>query len=330
MEPTETQVPQPGETPEAEKHDKPLLTVEQQIAHLKAKGVTFDLCDEEEAATYLSGKCNFFRVTAYRKLFDKHVGGECDGQYANLDFAQLRYLSSLDRRLRDVLLPMTLDLEHFEKARLLNSAEANGEDGYSVVADFMGQSAKERRYIESQLEMRRNDVYSGALIRKYRDEMPLWAFLEVVSFGTFVGLVKFCADRWGDDALLVRHYLLKKGKSIRNASAHSLCILNDLQEYDIPTERVSPVVSKAIAECGVSKRLRSKKLRSPRMVQVATLLYLYGVAAPSGASRSQRSLALAAFFDYVDENARMLDESNPAVSSIGFIRRLTDGFNLLD
>ena len=64
MEPTETQVPQPGETPEAEKHDKPLLTVEQQIAHLKAKGVTFDLCDEEEAATYLSGKCNFFRVTA--------------------------------------------------------------------------------------------------------------------------------------------------------------------------------------------------------------------------------------------------------------------------
>ena len=128
-----------------------------------------------------------------------------------------------------------------------------------------------------------------ALIRKYRDEMPLWAFLEVVSFGTFVGLVKFCADRWGDDALLVRHYLLKKGKSIRNASAHSLCILNDLQEYDIPTERVSPVVSKAIAECGVSKRLRSEKLRSPRMVQVATLLYLYGVAAPSGASRSQRS-----------------------------------------
>lgn len=39
---------------------------------------------------------------------------------------------------------------------------------------------------------------------------------------------------------------------------------------------------------------------------------------------------IAAFFDYVDENARMLDESSPAVSSIGFIRRLTDGFNLLD
>lgn len=51
MEPTEIQVPQPEEAQQTEKHAKPLLTVEQQLAHLKAKGVTFDLCNEEEAAT---------------------------------------------------------------------------------------------------------------------------------------------------------------------------------------------------------------------------------------------------------------------------------------
>ena len=35
-------------------HEKPLLTVEEQIAHLKAKGITFDLCGEAEEATILT------------------------------------------------------------------------------------------------------------------------------------------------------------------------------------------------------------------------------------------------------------------------------------
>ena len=38
----------------AEPHDrKPILTIEQQIEHLKQKGVAFELCSEEEAADYL-------------------------------------------------------------------------------------------------------------------------------------------------------------------------------------------------------------------------------------------------------------------------------------
>ena len=47
----------------AEPHDrKPILTIEQQIEHLKQKGVAFELCSEEEAADYLRDKCNFFTL----------------------------------------------------------------------------------------------------------------------------------------------------------------------------------------------------------------------------------------------------------------------------
>ena len=35
-------------------HDKPKLTIAQQIAHLEAKGVTFDRYSKERAAAYLS------------------------------------------------------------------------------------------------------------------------------------------------------------------------------------------------------------------------------------------------------------------------------------
>lgn len=72
----------------AEPHDrKPILTIEQQIEHLKQKGVAFELCSEEEAADYLRDKCNFFKLASYRKLFSKYEGGPRDGRYVDLDFA---------------------------------------------------------------------------------------------------------------------------------------------------------------------------------------------------------------------------------------------------
>lgn len=312
---------------------KPMLTVEEQISHLKAKGVKFDLCSEDEASAYLSGKCHFFKVAAYRKLFDKHVGGERDGLYVDLDFAQMRYLADLDRRLRDVLLPMTLDIEHFAAAKLLAEASSNGEDGYQMLRDYLEEiPAKRRKYIENELDVRSSDAYCGAVIRKYRNDMPTWAFVEVVSFGTFIGFMKYCAERWSDDELLVSHYLSKKTKSVRNAAAHSQCILNDLNAADGSgmKERVSPAVSKAIAECGVSRKLRAKKMQSPRMAQIATLLYQYEQTVPAGRTLEARRENISALFGHFDETSSILPESNPAVSSIAFIRRLTEGFGLLN
>lgn len=207
-----------------EQHAKPLLTVEQQITHMKSKGITFELCSEEDAAEHLRAKCQFFRIYSYRKLFERRVGGSRDGQYVNLDFGYLKTLSNIDRTLRDTLLPMTLDVEHFAKVRLLAAAEGRAEDGYAVMRDYLASlPADQRGYADSELDRRERDPYVGAVIRKYRDDMPIWAFCEVVPFGMFSGLVKYCADRWGDDELGKTHYLLKCVRSVRNACAHNLC-----------------------------------------------------------------------------------------------------------
>ena len=64
----------------AEAHPKPMLSVDQQIAHMKAKGITFDLVSEAEAAAHLRAKCQFFRVYAYRRNFDRRDGGARDRQ----------------------------------------------------------------------------------------------------------------------------------------------------------------------------------------------------------------------------------------------------------
>ncbi len=39
---------------------KPALTVEQQIDHLKEKGVKFERSSERQAADHLAHRCNFF------------------------------------------------------------------------------------------------------------------------------------------------------------------------------------------------------------------------------------------------------------------------------
>mgnify|MGYP000913572747 FL=1 len=123
---------------------KPKLTVEEQVEHLRGKGVTFDLCSAEQARETLSDKTYYFKLAAYRVLFEKRIGGAHDGEYVGLDFGYLRDLATIDHMLRYTLLPMTLDIEHFAKIKLMREVtERADEDGYSIVADYL-ESLSER------------------------------------------------------------------------------------------------------------------------------------------------------------------------------------------
>ncbi len=305
-----------------------MLTVEQQIAHMKSKGITFDLVTEEEAAAYLRTKCQFFRVYAYRRNFDRHVGGEFDGQYANLDFGHLKTLSSLDRKLRDVLLAMTLDVEHFAKVRLLAAAEDNGEDGYAIMRAYRASLPDEdRSRIDGELKTRKNDPYAGGIVRKYLGDMPIWAFCEVVPFGIFTDLVRFCASRWHDKDLEDVHYQLKNSRQIRNAGAHGACVLNDVVSPS-PSTRPPATLVNAMNMHGIPRRLRTKWLRSRRMVQICSLLYLFSQIAPEGEVRSDCEAALASLFAEAD--ACGLPPENPSMAALLFLKRLTSSLGLLN
>lgn len=49
----------------------PLLSLEQQINHCKAKGITFNSCDEDTAKFYLQYHNTYYRIRSYRKNFIK-------------------------------------------------------------------------------------------------------------------------------------------------------------------------------------------------------------------------------------------------------------------
>lgn len=146
-------------------HCKPKLTPEEQIAFLKGRGITFERMDEGGAMRYLSTESFLFATYAYRSLFPKRIGGAHDGEYANLDFAVLVDLERLDRQLREALLPLTLDVEHLAKARMIAEVAARPEeDGYAIVREYMASlSPAERARREAEISRLRHDEYSGDL-----------------------------------------------------------------------------------------------------------------------------------------------------------------------
>ena len=68
---------------------KPMLTPEGQVELLKAKGVTFDRCSEEQAIEALSGRDTFLHTAAYRKLFQVHREGRQGGPIRKAGFRRL-------------------------------------------------------------------------------------------------------------------------------------------------------------------------------------------------------------------------------------------------
>ena len=274
---------------------KPLLTVEQQVEHLKSKGVTFELCSEEDAAEYLAERTYFFKVAAYRALFDKRIGGPRDGQYANLDFGHLRALASLDRDLRYALLPLTLDVEHAARTKLMRIAtERDDEDGYALSRDYMASlNHNERRRREGEVGMMGNDL--------------------------------FCAERWGDREMVHEHYMLRQAKSVRNACAHSSDILNGIAAIDTRINADAAIMA-ALAEIGLSHRVRTAKMRNPRIRQIATLMYLHTELVTCESGKRRASANLAGLKERMRSTAELIPSSDVVQSSFAFLETLIDSW----
>lgn len=115
----------------------------------------------------------------------------------------------------------------------------------------------------------KNSPYTGGLIARYADlGFPAWAFIEVVSFGSFLYFYKFCARRFNDRELNKEFYILQAVKSQRNACAHNSCILNNLRA-DRPQFKPSYVVTRELSTiAGIGLDQRKSKMGNDRIQQI--------------------------------------------------------------
>ena len=306
---------------------KPKLSLDGQIEHLKEKGVLFNIMDEAEARDYLGQHNNYFKLTAYRKNYDKHPAGENKDKYINLEFAYLVDIAVIDMQLRYRIVHMALDLEHHTKLQLLRKMDEYNEDGYQVVQDYIDSlDEKQRKIFDSEINRNKGNIYCGDIIAKYEGAFPIWAFIEIVPFGRLVAFYGFCADRFSDKSMKDTFYRLLTCKEIRNASAHSNCILNNLKAKTAAHSTNAAVTSELMKIKGMNTNFRKNRMSNARIQQVVTLLYTHKDMVESEGIKRSESEDLKKIMERVDKNYDYYNTNPMIKGTFDFLKLVVDSW----
>ncbi|MCC8046470.1 MAG: Abi family protein [Clostridiales bacterium] len=207
--------------------NRPKLSINEQIADMQQKGITFQHADVKEARFFLKNNNYYFKLKSYERNYDKYSSTEKKGQYINLDFAYLKELSTLDMYIRKMILSMALDIEHALKVNLLYDLSSNEkEDGYSIVNEYLEADFIRLKSIHAKVDK----SATSELIKKRMDNgdcYALWEIVEILSLGDFIDLYQLYYSKYPKKNDFCSY--LWSLKFLRNAAAHNNCIINSLK-----------------------------------------------------------------------------------------------------
>lgn len=317
---------------------KPKLEPEKIIEKIKnEKGITFNFISEEEAVEYLRHHNNYYRIASYRKNYDKKTSGKEKGKYINLDFSNLVDLSIIDMRIRFLIIHMCLDVEHDLKIRLLNDITSNSsEDGYSVVVDFL----QSNEFLYEDIYKKRKSTYVGDLINKFFSfdthknvngkvifdsvdvRCPIWAFVEIISFGEFIKFYDFYYSNCVSQNFPIPISLLNPVKSIRNACAHNNCIINNLRSgFTKPGKVVSSFISNI---SDISKAERKKYLSVRPIFEFICLLMVYDIIVSEKVKKHRYSELKDLVYNRMCRNKKYYENQQLLKSTYKFLKKVVD------
>lgn len=290
--------------------NRPKLTIEDQVAYMKNKGITFDHCSEKDAVRFLQESTYFFKVKAFDKNYIAHPK---TGHY-NLDFSYLMELSTLDMRLRRLILHATLDIEHFLKVQLIRDVSSNPvEDGYQIVEKFFSENSSVKNSIS---EKSKNSMCKDLVEKLESENYAIWNLIEVLSFGDFVRLYTLYDREYGNHnkGLIQCLYAVR---CLRNAAAHNNCLLNSLRLPYTRKIHSSYSISRAVSQIpnGPKTTSREKKLANPVIHDFVAMLYVYKKIVSSPRTAEHFTKELHDLFDIRMKRHSNYFESNECISS---------------
>lgn len=230
-------------------------------------------------------------------------------------------------RLRYALLRLALDIEHYAKVRLIKRIEDSDEDGYQIVDGFVNSlSNGQKEAFEKEINRNRDNPYCGDIIRKYDGEFPIWAFVEVIPFGRFVAFYKYCADYFADKEFGKEYYLLLSAKGLRNAAAHSNCIINDLKPNTSIVKTSNEVNQELGAIQGITKTIRRRKMSNARIQQIVTLLYTHKKIVTSEGVHDYQCKALHEVVDRMFHHIEYYEHNDTIKTTFEFVKLVIDNW----
>lgn len=299
---------------------KPLLEVDDLISHMKSKGIMFNEISESDAKIFLSQHNYYMKLASYRTNYQKHTSGAKKGQYINLDFGYLKELSTIDMHLRYIIIEMCLDIEHSIKVKLLNDIEKNpNEDGYKIVKKHIAADS----HILDRIKRHKSGEYCKDLINKYYPDFPVWVFVELISFGNLLYLCNTYKKEY--NIAIVNNNLMNVIRDLRNAAAHSNCIINKLTEKMDAGKQPHIAVTQFISNMNnISKESKRNNLRYKFTYSFITLLYVYDELMPEIAKK-KRYEQLKKFMEERVVRHKEYFEKHPQIISIyNFHKKVVD------
>lgn len=263
-----------------------MMKISELIPYLKNKNIKFEKITEEEAEKYLRYNNNYYNLTSYKNNFERYfIDGEFVDKFIDLDFAYLKDLSIIDMRTRLILFKMIIDIEHYLKIRILNLIEnIDEEDGYRIVNMYLDKDFNNEKFpkkVHNSIFKKVGSEYYQKIFSKYDidkdkklENIPIWEFLEIITFGELTNFYEFFAKEYELKNELKNVFILREIVKLRNAVAHNSCVLSDLNKKD---NKYSPdfEIIKFLNKCEIRKETRDNKLSNSRIRQITYTLYMF-------------------------------------------------------
>lgn len=255
--------------------NKPKLTIDDQIADMKKKNITFNIVNEQDAKNFLSHNNYYYKLKSYLRVFDKYGNGEKKGLYYNVDFAYIKELSTIDMYFRRIIIGLSLDIEHLLKVKMMNDIARNHEeDGYNIVQKFL----KANPDVLTRINEKTSNSVCDKIVKKNIKNFSAWHLAEILSFGDYIRFYKVYYSTY--------HYNYSKNdtmennlmevKFLRNAAAHNNCLLNTLKDNKYDGYSLNNSVYDAISKLKiVSTNTLNKKMGNRVIHDFVVMLFVF-------------------------------------------------------
>lgn len=298
------------------------MTIPQQIEYMRdQKGIQFNIVKEEQAALFLRDHTYYFKIKAFEKNYSKYTSGPKKGKYFELEFAYLQELSTLDMYLREIILSMTLDIEHYLKVRLLKDLSENEyEDGYSIVQEFFSCQPK----VPLSITEKARNSYCEGLVQKYSESFAAWNIVEVLSFGDLVNFCDLYYSKYPDRTINMGDFRIVK--FLRNAAAHNNCLINNLSDNSGNGFRQNRHANTFLATVeGISGKTKAKKMGNRSVHDFVVMLCCFQNIVSSPGVRQRQIGKLKALIDHrFLLHREYFAENKLLTSNYDFIKKVID------
>ena len=166
-------------------YTKPFLEIKALLALMQTRGLDIDISIEE--AEYYLSTVNYYRFTGYAIPF------QTDREHfkPGAKFSDIQAIYAFDRELRDIVFSATEAVELTFRAILARTfTRKHGAIGHLDSANFPDPVAHATAVKWIQKEFDRSDELCARHFRANYNNPPLWALIEVVSFGSLVRFFK--------------------------------------------------------------------------------------------------------------------------------------------